>query len=175
MPDNLQIIVHSDKQGAVMYLQGRVSIETSPDFRHHLLAMLRRPSPPKAFAIDLAGVFYMDTSGIATLIQALKVARIAGTAMHLQGLQVGFFIYSKLRVLGRCSTLELLTILQLRWCPDGNSPRRRRQENHRTPRLRWKPEHSAVVHTTSNEESLAAGRELLPLARDCAPDASNWI
>jgi len=87
MPDNLQIIVHSDKQGAVMYLQGRVSIETSPDFRHHLLAMLRRPSPPKAFAIDLAGVFYMDTSGIATLIQALKVARIAGTAMHLQGLQ----------------------------------------------------------------------------------------
>jgi anti-sigma B factor antagonist len=87
MPDNLQIIVHSDKQGAVMYLQGRVSIETSPDFRHHLLATLRKPSPPEALAIDLAGVFYMDTSGIATLIQALKVARIAGTAMHLQGLQ----------------------------------------------------------------------------------------
>ena len=87
MPDNLQIIVHSDKQGAVMYLQGRVSIETSPDFRHHLLAMLRKPSPPEALAIDLAGVFYMDTSGIATLIQALKVARIAGTTMHLQGLQ----------------------------------------------------------------------------------------
>ena len=28
MPDNLQIVVHSDKQGAVMYLLGRVSIET---------------------------------------------------------------------------------------------------------------------------------------------------
>ena len=87
MPDNLQIIVHSDKQGAVMYLQGRVSIETSPDFRTQLLAMLRCPSPPEKFAIDLAAVSYMDTSGIATLIQALKVARIAGIAIHLQGLQ----------------------------------------------------------------------------------------
>ena len=88
MPDNLQIIVHSDKQGAVMYLQGRVSIETSPDFRTQLLAMLRCPSPPpEKFAIDLAAVSYMDTSGIATLIQALKVARTAGIAIHLQGLQ----------------------------------------------------------------------------------------
>jgi anti-anti-sigma factor len=87
MPDNLQIIVHSDKQGAVMYLQGRVDIDSSPDLRDQLFAMLRKPSPPEALAIDLAGVFYMDTSGIATLIQALKVARIAGTAMHLQGLQ----------------------------------------------------------------------------------------
>ena len=87
MPDNLQIIVHSDKQGAVMYLLGRVSIDTSPDFRDHLLAMLRRPSPPEVIAINVAAVSYMDTSGIATLIQALKVARMAGTTMHLQGLQ----------------------------------------------------------------------------------------
>jgi len=87
MPDNLQIIVHSDKQGAVMYLLGRVSIDTSPDFRDHLLAMLRRPSPPEVIAINLAAVSYMDTSGIATLIQALKVARTAGIAIHLQGLQ----------------------------------------------------------------------------------------
>jgi anti-sigma B factor antagonist len=87
MTDSLQIRVHTEKGGAVMYLQGRVSIETSPDFRDHLLAMLRRPSPSQAIAVDLSGVSYMDTSGIATLIQALKVARIAGIAIHLQGLQ----------------------------------------------------------------------------------------
>ena len=71
-----------------MYLQGRVSIETSPDFRDHLLAMLRGPFPrPEGFAVDLAAVTYMDTSGIATLIQGLKIARIVGTAIFLQGLQ----------------------------------------------------------------------------------------
>ena len=88
MTDSLQIRVQTEKERAVMYLQGRVSIETSPDFRTQLLAMLRWPSPPtEGFAIDLAAVSYMDTSGIATLIQALKVARTAGIAIHLQGLQ----------------------------------------------------------------------------------------
>jgi anti-sigma B factor antagonist len=87
MTESLQIRVQTEKDRAVMYLQGRVSIETSPDFRDHLLAMLRRPSPQEALAIDVAAVSYMDTSGIATLIQALKVAREAGIAIHLQGLQ----------------------------------------------------------------------------------------
>lgn len=86
MTDNLQIRVQTEKERAVMYLQGRVSIETSPYFHDHLLGMLRRSFPPEAFAIDLAGVSYMDTSGIATLIQALKVARITGIAIHIQGL-----------------------------------------------------------------------------------------
>jgi anti-anti-sigma regulatory factor len=51
-----------------MYLRGRLGIESSPDLRVHLLAMLRRQSPPKTIAIDLAAVSYTDTSGIATLI-----------------------------------------------------------------------------------------------------------
>ena len=87
MTNSLQIRVQIEKECAVMYLQGRVSIETSPDFRDQLLAMLRRPSPPEMISIDLAGVSYMDTSGIATLIQALKVARVPGIAIHLEGLQ----------------------------------------------------------------------------------------
>ena len=66
--DSLQISVHNDNEGAVMYLRGRLGIESSPDLRVHLLAMLRRQSPPKTIAIDLAAVSYTDTSGIATLI-----------------------------------------------------------------------------------------------------------
>jgi anti-sigma B factor antagonist len=85
--DSLQISVHSDEAGAVMYLRGRLSIESSPDLRDHLLAMLRRQSPPETIAIDLAAVSYMDTSGIATLIEGLKIARIGGIAMRLHGLQ----------------------------------------------------------------------------------------
>jgi anti-sigma B factor antagonist len=85
--DSLQISVHSDEEGAVVYLRGRLSIESSPDLRDHLLAMLRRQSPPETIAIDLAAVSYMDTSGIATLIEGLKIARIGGIAMRLHGLQ----------------------------------------------------------------------------------------
>jgi anti-sigma B factor antagonist len=87
MTDSLQISVQSDKEGTVMYLRGRLNIESSPDLRDHLLAILRRPSPPETIAIDLSAVSYVDTSGIATLIEALKIARITGVAMHLRGLQ----------------------------------------------------------------------------------------
>ena len=87
MTDSLQISVDSDKESAVMYLRGRVSIESSPDLRDHLLAMLRRQPPPETIDIDLAKVSYMDTSGIATLIEGLKIARIGSISMYLQGLQ----------------------------------------------------------------------------------------
>jgi anti-sigma B factor antagonist len=87
MKDTLQISVDSQRQGAVMYLQGRVDIESSPHLRDQLLAMLRRQPPPETIGIDLAEVSYMDTSGIATLIQGLKIARISDISMHLQGLQ----------------------------------------------------------------------------------------
>jgi len=87
MKDTLQISVDSQKKGAVMYLQGRVDIESSPDLRDHLLTMLRKPSPPETIIIDLKEVSYIDTSGIATLIEGLKIARIGSISMHLQGLQ----------------------------------------------------------------------------------------
>jgi anti-sigma B factor antagonist len=87
MTNSLQINVQSEKDRAVMYLQGRVSIETSPDFRDHLLALLRQPTPRHAIAVDLSDVSYMDTSGLATLIQALKVGRITGITIRIQGLQ----------------------------------------------------------------------------------------
>jgi anti-sigma B factor antagonist len=85
--DSLQISVDNDKEVAVMYLRGRLDIETSPSLRVHLLAMLRGQNPPATVAIDLAAVSYMDTSGLATLIEGLKIARIGSIAMSLRGLQ----------------------------------------------------------------------------------------
>jgi anti-sigma B factor antagonist len=87
MTDTLQIIVENDDKCAVTYLKGRLGIESSPELRDRLLGILRRQSPPETVVIDFEAVSYMDTSGIATLIEALKIARIGGIAMHLQGLQ----------------------------------------------------------------------------------------
>ena len=87
MTNSLQIRVDDDKDGAVMYLLGRLDIESSPDLRDHLRAMLRRRSSPETVAIDLTAVSYIDTSGLATLIEGLKIARLGGIVLHLQGLQ----------------------------------------------------------------------------------------
>ena len=80
MTDTLQISVDSQKEGAVMYLQSRVDIKSSPDLRRHLLAMVRKPSPPETIIIDLNEVSSIDTSGIATLIEGFEIARIARIA-----------------------------------------------------------------------------------------------
>lgn len=87
MTDSLQIGVDGDKEVAAMHLRGRLSIQTSPDLRLHLLTVLRRQPPPEEIVIDLAAVSYMDTSGLATLIEGLKIARAGGTTIRLQGLQ----------------------------------------------------------------------------------------
>ena len=85
--DSLQIRIESDEVGDVMYLGGRLDIESSPHLRDKLLAILRGQFPPATIAIDLAAVDYMDASGIATLVEALKIARIGTIAMHLRGLR----------------------------------------------------------------------------------------
>jgi anti-sigma B factor antagonist len=87
MMDSLQIRIESDEAGVVMYLSGRLSIETSPELRVYLLTMLRKRSPRKTLSIDLGAVSYMDTAGIATLVEGLKITQIGGIAMRLQGLQ----------------------------------------------------------------------------------------
>ena len=50
-----------------------------------LIAILRAPHPATV-NIDLSGVIHIDSSGVATLIEALKFARTCETDLRLQGL-----------------------------------------------------------------------------------------
>ena len=84
--DGLEITVDSDEAGTVFRLRGRVTIDSSPALRDRLLAMLRGQAPT-ALIFDLSEVPYIDSSGIATLIEGLKIARNRQTAFCLQGLQ----------------------------------------------------------------------------------------
>ena len=84
--DGLQITAERGEQRTVLCLQGRLNIDSSPGFRDRLLAMLREQSR-QAVIVDLAAVSYVDGSGIATLLEALKVARNRQTKLCLQGLQ----------------------------------------------------------------------------------------
>jgi anti-anti-sigma factor len=63
-----------------------VSVDSSPNLRERLHAVLKRPSLP-ALTIDLAELAYIDCSGVATLIEALRISRSRKTRLQLRGLR----------------------------------------------------------------------------------------
>jgi anti-sigma B factor antagonist len=69
-------------------LDGRFNIDSSPRVREQLLDVLKRQSVP-TLTIDLSDLTYIDCSGIATLIEALRIAKKRGTKLQLRGLHDG--------------------------------------------------------------------------------------
>ena len=84
---SLEIIAHDGEEGIVR-LRGRVGIDSSPAFRERLQGMLQ-VELPKTVIVDLTEVSYMDSSGIATLIEGLKIAYEQQKTLRLRGLQGG--------------------------------------------------------------------------------------
>jgi anti-sigma B factor antagonist len=82
----LEITVLLTEDGVLVRLNGRIDVNSSPDLRDRLLAILSDEPSPRSITVDLAGVSYIETSGIATLIEALKIARHHQTTLCLQGL-----------------------------------------------------------------------------------------
>ncbi len=83
--DKAEINIVASEHGALASLKGRVDIDSSPAVRDQLIALLHAPHP-RAVSIDLSGVTHIDSSGVATLIEALKIARNCKTELRLQGL-----------------------------------------------------------------------------------------
>jgi anti-sigma B factor antagonist len=79
----INIAVNNDGSRACLY--GRIDIDSSPAVRERLLALLQVPAP-KTLSIDLSAVIHIDSSGLATLIEALRIARGNQTELRLQGL-----------------------------------------------------------------------------------------
>ena len=83
---HLEVTIDEGNGSDTVRLKGRLNIDSSPEFRDRLLALLHTPSP-KPVIIDLAEVSFIEASGIATLLEGLKVARHHGTTLSLKGLQ----------------------------------------------------------------------------------------
>ena len=71
---------------AIVRLNGRIDVDSSPDVRDCLLAILSGKQLIHAVTVDLACVMFIEASGVATLVEALKVARHRQIRLHLQGL-----------------------------------------------------------------------------------------
>ena len=65
-------------------IQGRITIENSGEMRKALANALR--TKPSSLSVDLSGVSYIDASGLATLVEALRIARKQGTRLILGGI-----------------------------------------------------------------------------------------
>jgi anti-sigma B factor antagonist len=75
----------ANENGTLASLYGRIDIDSSPAVRDQLIALLNAPHA-RTVSIDLSDVTHIDSSGVATLIEALRIARNCETELRLQGL-----------------------------------------------------------------------------------------
>jgi anti-sigma B factor antagonist len=83
---NLEIAVDREGRDSMVRLRGRVDVDSSPGLRDRLRILLSGEGLPQTIVVDLSGVSYVETSGIATLIEALRIARHHQVGFRLQGL-----------------------------------------------------------------------------------------
>ncbi len=67
-------------------LSGRITIDSSPNLRALLLQRLESPTC-QILTVDFCEIAYIDTSGLAILVEILKAARTQGKTFNLSGLQ----------------------------------------------------------------------------------------
>jgi anti-sigma B factor antagonist len=88
VPFDGDITAQCEQRGAEcrVSLSGRITIDSSPDVSALLLERLQAPGC-ETVVLDLSDVGYVDTSGVATLVEVLKAARKQGKNILLSGLQ----------------------------------------------------------------------------------------
>ena len=75
---------HLDKI-TIFDISGDIDLSTSPDLRRPLLRELRELRTPRV-VLNLKAVRYIDSSGVASLVEGLKAARDVGARFILFGL-----------------------------------------------------------------------------------------
>ncbi len=87
-----------DYQGVkVLALSGEIDMYTSPTLREELMGLINKRVTP--LLVDLKGVSYIDSSGIATFVEGLKRMMSYGGRLKLIGLLEGvkeIFSFSRL-------------------------------------------------------------------------------
>jgi anti-sigma B factor antagonist len=84
---NLKMVLDQADKVHMLRLSGRVDVDSSPELRDRLRALLSEKELPQIIIVDLGDVSYIETSGIATLIEALRIARHHRINFRLQGLR----------------------------------------------------------------------------------------
>lgn len=85
VPSALEIATTRGRPESRVSVSGRVVIDTSPRLRAALLDAIRKPLS-SVLVVDMSGVSYLDTSGVATLLEASRLARAHACRLRVLGL-----------------------------------------------------------------------------------------
>lgn len=81
----MQISVRRIDKTAILELAGDIDLASSPEVRKILLRELRESRTPRVI-LNLEKVKYIDSSGVASLVEGLKASRDLGSRLLLFGL-----------------------------------------------------------------------------------------
>jgi anti-sigma B factor antagonist len=84
----LKIVERIVGEFIVIDITGDIDLSSSPDLRKVLLRELKEKRTPRVI-VNLAGVRYIDSSGVASLVEGLKASRDTGLRFALVGLSKG--------------------------------------------------------------------------------------
>jgi anti-sigma B factor antagonist len=94
--------VREEVGGFVVAFEGDVDLQTSPDARKVLLECVGRG---KSVVVDLSGISYIDSSGVASLVESFQAARKGGQNLVLASVSDGALRVLKLARLNKVFTI----------------------------------------------------------------------
>lgn len=82
---NLQIDIERETDLTTVFLAGEIDIYTAPKLKEQMVPLLEEKG--RTVEVDLEDVGYMDSTGIGTFVNALKVANASGSHLRLVNMQ----------------------------------------------------------------------------------------
>lgn len=83
--DNLDVRATREPGGTIVHLVGEIDLRTSPQLRRVFLELV--DEKPERIILNLAGVGYVDSSGVGTMVELKRLAMRKGGEVVLVGLQ----------------------------------------------------------------------------------------
>ncbi len=81
--DDLSVRIRREGAAAVLETEGEITVFSSPELRGHIRAAA---AGADRLVIDLSGTPYVDSSGVATLVEGLQIVQAEGGTMVLAGM-----------------------------------------------------------------------------------------
>ncbi len=94
--------IREESAGVVVSFEGDVDLQTSPDARKVLLECVAQGH---SILVDLSGVGYIDSSGVASLVESFQTARKGGKNLVLASVSDGALRVLKLARLDKVFTI----------------------------------------------------------------------
>jgi anti-sigma B factor antagonist len=81
----MDIVVRASNGTSIVDLNGDITLRTTPEVRKALLSQFREKSTHRVI-VNMTGVRYIDSAGVASLVEALRLSRDLKSRFSLFGL-----------------------------------------------------------------------------------------